>query len=455
MSGVPGKPEHMTNPHPPYCQFVPPWLLERLAQPGDRTTMTADPVVQAVEETLRTDIEIRAARAKAPLTTHKATKAAWAVYTAGSKQTLPGKLLRTAGDPENADPAVNEAATGGQAALDLFSQVYGRNSFDDAGAEVIMSVHYGVRYDNAFWNGTQLVFGDGDGQIFDRFTKPVDVLGHELSHAVTERTAGLVYSGEPGALNESMSDVFGICAKQRLLGQTAQQADWLIGEGIFLPGVQARALRDMAHPGTAYDDPKLGKDPQVGSYKDFIHTTNDNGGVHINSGIPNRAFQLAATSIGGSSAEGAGRIWYAALTGTDVGPNTDFAGFAAATVAAAGPHADAVRQAWTTVGVTPAAGSTSSGGTSAAPATVSVRRTGGFAGLTRTGELDLEGDDPRVDDVRRLVQRTDFASLNAQPTAPDAFSYTFSLPEHGEVTVAEPDLTHDLRRLVELLLDTE
>jgi hypothetical protein len=84
-----------------------------------------------------------------------------------------------------------------------------------------------------------------------------------------------------------------------------------------------------------------------------------------------------------------------------------------------------------------------------------VRRTGGFAGLTRTGELDLEGDDPRVDDVRRLVQRTDFASLNAQPTAPDAFSYTFSLPEHGEVTVAEPDLTHDLRRLVELLLDTE
>ena len=445
----------MTNPHPPYCQFVPPWLLERLAEPGDRATMTADPVAQAVAETLRTDAEIRAARAKAPVATRRTTKAAWAVYTAASTQTLPGKLMRTAGDPDSTDPAVNEAATGGQAALDLFSQVYGRDSFDDAGAEVIMSVHYGVRYDNAFWNGTQLVFGDGDGQVFDRFTKPIDVLGHELSHAVTERTAGLVYSGESGALNESMSDVFGICAKQRLLGQTAQQADWLIGEGIFLPGVQARALRDMAHPGTAYNDPRLGKDPQVGSYKDFVHTTNDNGGVHINSGIPNRAFQLAATGIGGSSAEGAGRIWYTALTGTDVGPNTDFAGFAAATVAAAGPHADAVRQAWTTVGVTPAAGSTGTGVAGAAPRTVSVRRTGGFAGLTRTGELDLAGDDPRVDDVRRLVQRTDFASLRAQPTAPDAFSYTFSLPDQDEVTVAEPSLTHDLRRLVELLLDTE
>jgi Thermolysin metallopeptidase, alpha-helical domain/Thermolysin metallopeptidase, catalytic domain len=446
----------MTKRHPPYCQFVPPWLLERLAEPGDRTTMTVDLVTQAIEQTLRTDAQIRASREAAPPhATKRATKPAWAVYTAASKQTLPGKLMRTAGDPDSTDPAVNEAATGGQAALDLFSQVYGRNSYDNAGAEVIMSVHYGQRYDNAFWNGTQLVFGDGDGTIFDRFTKPVDVLAHELSHAVTEHTAGLVYSDEPGALNESMSDVFGICAKQRLLGQTAQQADWLIGEGIFLPGVKARALRDMAHPGTAYDDPKLGKDPQVATYADYDHTTGDNGGVHINSGIPNRAFQLAATGIGGSSAEGAGKIWYAALTGKNVGPNTDFAGFAAATVAAAGTNADVVRQAWTTVGVTPAARSTSAASTTAAPASVAVRRSGGFAGMTRTGELNLEGDDPRVTTVRRIVQRTDFTAFSATSSVPDAFSYTFSLPDHEEVTVAEHELTHDLRRLVELLLDQE
>ncbi len=136
----------------------------------------------------------------------------------------------------------------------------------------------------------------------------------------------------------------------------------------------------MAHPGTAYDDPKLGKDPQVATYSDYDHTTDDNGGVHINSGIPNRAFQLAATRIGGSSAEGAGKIWYAALTGRDVGPNTDFAGFAAATVAAAGVHADVVRQAWTTVGVTPAAGSTSARKRATAPARVAVRRSGGLRG---------------------------------------------------------------------------
>ncbi|HET7725022.1 MAG TPA: protealysin inhibitor emfourin [Propionibacteriaceae bacterium] len=441
--------------HPLHCQFVPPWLLEHIAEPGDARTMAVDTVTEAVTHTLRTDEQIRAARAgKGKRPPRPAAKAAWAVYTASSTQNLPGTLMRTAGDPDSTDVAVNEAATGGQAALDMYSKVYGRDSYDGKGAEVVMSVHYGQRYDNAFWNGTQLVFGDGDGKIFGSFTKPVDVLGHELTHAVTEDTAGLVYSNEPGALNESMSDVFGICAKQRLLGQTADQADWLIGEGIFLPGVQARALRDMAHPGTAYDDPQLGKDPQVGSYADYVHTTSDNGGVHINSGIPNRAFQLAATGIGGSSAEGAGKIWYAALTGSGVGPNTDFAGFAAATIAAAGPHADVVRQAWTTVGVTPAAtaGSGRIGPKHLAPSSIGVRRTGGFAGVTKAGQLDLDGDDPRVEDVRRLVHRTDFSALSSGPAQADAFSYTFFLPEHDEVTVAEDDLTHDLRRLIELLL---
>ncbi len=210
----------------------------------------------------------------------------------------------------------------------------------------MLTVHYEQDYDNAFWNGEQLVFGDGDGKIFGSFTEPVDVLGHEFTHAVTQFTAALTYQGQSGALNESVSDCFGMCLKQRLLGQTADQADWLIGAGIFLPGIDARALRDMAHPGTAYDDPTLGKDPQVGDMADYVDTTDDNGGVHTNSGIPNRAFYLAATAIGGDTWEGAGQVWYAALTGGDVGADTDFAGFAAATIAAAGEHADAVRQAW-------------------------------------------------------------------------------------------------------------
>jgi hypothetical protein len=447
----------MTELTPHRCQFVPPYLLERLADPGAHPSLTVDPAARAAERTLTTDAVLRADRqaAKAAPSPAKAPTPDWTVYTAHNKQTLPGTRMRSAGEPENADAAVNEAATGGQAALDLFKDVYGRGSYDGKGAQVVMTVHYGKNYDNAFWNGTQLVFGDGDGVVFDRFTKPIDVLGHELSHAVTESTAGLVYSGQPGALNESMSDVFGICAKQRLLGQTADEADWLIGAGIFLPGIDARALRDMAHPGTAYDDARLGKDPQVGDLADYVDTTDDNGGVHINSGIPNRAFYLSATAIGGSAAEGAGQIWYDALTSPAVGPRTDFAGFAAATVAAAGAHAILVRKAWLAVGVTPTSSPRPKAPTTPATGQVSVRRSGGFAGRTLTGELDLDGDDPRASKVRRLVKRASFTSSDPEGARPDAFSYTFCVPEHGEVTVAEHDLTKDLRRLAALLLDDE
>jgi Zn-dependent metalloprotease len=334
------------------CSFVPPFLLERLA--GSSHDAAADG-----RRTLARDREFRAGRVRpahgAPTGDEAATTAAdvaaWVVHTARNGSTLPGDTVRAAGAPTSGDASVDEAADGITATLSMYDEAFSRSSYDDKGAQVVLTVHYEQGYDNAFWNGEQLVFGDGDGKVFGTFTKPIDVLGHEFTHAVTQFTAGLTYQGQSGALNESVSDCFGISVKQRLLGQTADQADWLIGEGIFLPGVQARGLRDMAHPGTAYDDPSLGKDPQVGDMADYVDTTDDNGGVHTNSGIPNRAFYLAATAIGGDTWEGAGQIWYAALTGGQVGADSDFAGFAAVTVAVAGEHADAVRQAWTTVGV--------------------------------------------------------------------------------------------------------
>ena len=281
------------------------------------------------------------------------------------------------------------------------------------------------------------------------------MLGHEFTHAVTQFTAALTYQDQPGALNESVSDCFGMCVKQRLLGQTADQADWLVGEGIFLPGVNARALRDMAHPGTAYDDPTLGKDPQVGDMSDYVDTTDDNGGVHTNSGIPNRAFYLAATAIGGDTWEGAGQVWYAALTGGQVGADTDFAGFAAATIGAAGDHADAVRQAWSTVGVDPSrTGSGLSGGTPAAPDVVRVRRTGGIAGRTLEGSVDLSADDPRAASARELVDRLDLSAEVDAETFPDAFSYTFEVGGRA-VTVPQQRLSNDQRALADLLLHAD
>ena len=257
------------------------------------------------------------------------------VYDAHGTETLPGTRVRDADDPATGDAAVDEAHDHAGVAWDLFADVFARPSVDGQGTPLSVTVHYGRDYDNAFWDGTQLVFGDGDGQVFDRFTKPVDVTVHEFTHGVTQFTAGLTYQGQSGALNESVSDVFASMAKQRVLGQTADQADWLIGEGLFLPDVKATALRSMLAPGTAYDDPRLGRDPQVGSMDAYVDTAEDSGGVHINSGIPNRAFALAAQAVGGHSWERPGQVWYAAITGGDVTPSTDFAGFARATVDAA------------------------------------------------------------------------------------------------------------------------
>ncbi len=410
------------------CSFVPPYLLRRLAE-----------VDVAAASSLATDELIRAARESGERPPTPATAPpAWTVHTADNTEELPGRPVRSAGDGESGDVAVDEAAAGITASLALLSEVFGRSSYDDRGAPVSATVHYGRDYVNAFWDGIQLVFGDGDGRVFERFTKPVDVLGHELAHALTEHSAGLVYRDQPGALNESVSDVFASCLKQRLLGQDVMEADWLIGAELFRPTVQARALRDMAAPGTAYDDPQLGRDPQVGHLDDYVQTDDDNGGVHINSGIPNRAFQLASTAIGGRSWEGAGQIWMAALTGDVVRPDSDFAAFARATVAAAGDHVHAVRQAWREVGVRPGQG-------------VRVRRTGGFIGRPVEAAVDLDSDDTRAGELRDLLGRVGGRSVKGSAPYPDGFTYEFDL--EGETRrVFERDLTPELRRIAELVL---
>ncbi len=203
-----------------------------------------------------------------------------------------------------------------------------------------------------------MVFGDGDGEIFNRFTRSLDVVAHELTHGVIESEAGLLYSDQSGALNESLSDVFGVLVKQFSLKQTADQADWLIGAELLTDKVSGSALRSMANPGSAYDDPLLGKDPQPAHMRDFIDTRDDNGGVHLNSGIPNRAFYLAARALGGYAWEKAGRIWYDTLCDQRLAKDADFVAFAGLTLDNAvirfdvgSSEVQAVRQAWTDVGV--------------------------------------------------------------------------------------------------------
>jgi Zn-dependent metalloprotease len=219
-------------------------------------------------------------------------------------------------------------------------------------------VHYGEEYPNAFWDGRRMVFGDGDGELFLRFTRSLEVIGHELGHGVVEDEAALEYFGQAGALNEHVADVAGAMVKQHELGQTAAEADWLIGAELRGPEFEGDALRSMKAPGTAYDDPRLGKDPQPDHWDGYVRTQEDNGGVHINSGIPNKAFHLLATHFGGHTWERAGRIWYQALRHAELTPTATFRQFARLTHRAAGvrhgpdsEEAAAVVEAWAAVGI--------------------------------------------------------------------------------------------------------
>lgn len=343
----------------PWCSgVIPPYMLDRLAQHASarvRERARATLRIEQQERSLRPSRAGVVAGVRAPASPVRPPgQIDRAIYSAANGIALPGHLVRAEGQPPSGDVAADEAYAHLGATYNLFWKVYRRHSIDNAGMPLVGTVHYGDDYDNAFWNGAQMVFGDGDGEIFNRFTVAVDIVGHELSHGIIDHEAGLVYQGQSGALNESLSDVFGSLVKQHQAGQTAEQADWLIGAGLFTSAVNARALRSMAQPGTAYDDPALGKDPQPAHMSDYVHTDDDNGGVHINSGIPNRAFYLAATALGGHAWERAGRVWYDTLRDRRLGAHPDFTTFANLTLQAASADAAtraAVHQAWRAVGV--------------------------------------------------------------------------------------------------------
>lgn len=339
--------------------IIPPHMLKNISERGSEEQKRAALASLSASSRIREQriAYVRAMVAKPALSAAVAGKQR-AVYTANNGTALPGTLVRDEGAPPSADIAVNEAYDGAGATYDLFWDIYQRNSVDGRGLRLNSTVHYDKNYDNAFWNGQQMVYGDGDGQLFNRFTISIDVIGHELTHGVTQYTSNLDYNNQSGALNESISDIFGSLVKQRTLGQTADQADWLIGAGLLTLNVRGVALRSMKAPGTAYNDPVLGKDPQPADMKDYVTTSEDNGGVHINSGIPNRAFYLMAVEMGGFAWEKAGRIWYVAAR-DKFASNTDFQSAANLTFQAAGElygqgsaEQQAVQNGWSGVGIT-------------------------------------------------------------------------------------------------------
>jgi Zn-dependent metalloprotease len=370
---------HTSQHHPLYC-IIPPHMLEQIAQNGTPNQKALAQQTLAMTESFRLE---RQAIAKGEIPSGAVSMAPGPaaaggvkqrfVYTANNTSTLPGQLVRQEGSSPSGDVAVNEAYDGAGYTYDLFWNIYQRNSIDNQGMSLLSTVHYQRGYDNAFWNGQQMVYGDGDEglppaqQLFNRFTISVDVIGHELTHGVTEHEANLVYSNQSGALNESWSDVFGSLVKQNRNNQTARNADWIIGEGLFTANVHGVGIRSMKAPGTAYDDPVLGKDPQPATMSGYVSTTQDNGGVHLNSGIPNHAFYVTAYEIDGYAWEKAGKIWYTTLT-SRLSSTASFQDAANATYAVAGDlyganslEQQAVQKGWAEVGITVGGSTTTPG----------------------------------------------------------------------------------------------
>ncbi len=340
--------------HPIQC-IIPPYMLEELARSPDRKIR--DQAIAGLSQSAA----VRAVRAFA----QKEPGMMAMPSPSATKNRLPGKLVRSEGEKKSADAAVNEAYDFSGDTYDFYKEVCGRNSLDDDGMTLLSSVHVAEsdgtgKYqplDNAFWDGGQMAYGDGDGQIFQRFTRSLDVVAHELTHGVQSFTSNLDYRGQSGALNEHFSDVFGVLVRQWRRGESVAKASWLIGVEVLVPAPTRRAIRDMEHPGTAYaDDPELGTDPQPAHMKSLYTGGADNGGVHLNSGIPNRAFVLVAKALGGNAWETAGRIWFDAML--QLSRNSQFKDMASITEQIAGDTSrfgkDAkktVKEAWKKVGL--------------------------------------------------------------------------------------------------------
>ena len=237
---------------------------------------------------------------------------------------------------------------------DFFHNMLHRESYDNKNILVNVFMNFGIAYNNAFYDGANLAFGEGDGLYFKTFILP-DIAAHEFTHAVQDYEAAFRYYGQSGALNEHISDVFGIAFDQLYKKQDVTTSKWLIGEGLWTPRVNGVALRSMKDPGTAYNDSVVGSDPQPAHMNNYVKTSDDDGGVHINSGIPNKAFYLANMAVGGKiQYNKIGRIWYdTILKKNGLGELTDFQTFAKATLRQAKrmKMENVIIDAWKQVGI--------------------------------------------------------------------------------------------------------
>jgi Zn-dependent metalloprotease len=297
---------------PDRCSFVPPHILDHIARVQAREGLEPSSAQRSavVSEQFR-----RARQTPTPAVPGTAVVAGPEVAPPGLTVPQPGsggrliyddqhnwpptydvQFIRGEGDPAVAGQNANKAYDDLGLVRRYYRDKLGRNSIDNAGLNIKANVNLGVDFDNAFWEPNLLLMAYGNGGfLFKDLTGDLDVSGHELTHGVTQFTAGLIYNYyQSGALNESFSDMLGSAIDAWANNRAADAHNWLIGEDIMADQFSGEALRSMAEPGTAYDNPILGRDPQPRDMSGYYEPADP----HIMSGITNRWFYLICVEIG-------------------------------------------------------------------------------------------------------------------------------------------------------------
>lgn len=352
------------KPAQPICYIIPPHMSEKLEEHQHQNPTTHRNHNHNIREHRSSLCHSVALHSFAFLKAQESIPS-FSVYTANNEISGPVTLVRKGTDTPTNDPEVNAAFDGAQGTWNFYQTLFDRNSVDSHGMNLKSVVHYGKNYDNAFWDGRQMVYGNGDGTVFNSFTTCLDVIGHELTHGITQYLSNLAHQNEQGALNEHLSDAFGLSFKHwkittdaKAAGRPVPLLNDLIGEGLIMDVKNKHfSLRSLASPGKAYvNHPVLGTDPQPATMDAYLHTKEDNGGVHINSGIPNHAFWLVHTQLEENLWGKPAQIWYDAAT--KIKSTTNFKEFANETISSAqqlfgkgSKEEAAVQGAWKTVKV--------------------------------------------------------------------------------------------------------
>ena len=302
------------------CHIIPPFIIDELIKAGVDLSTQDKALSRKFRERRAQQLAFRSS--ESALVTPPTKKADRFVYDSKTTQNQRFLLVRKESGAASADRVVNTVYENVGLVRSYYKTTFNYLSVDNHGADLITNVHFGKAYANAFWDGDEMTFGDGDGQLFINLANALDVTAHELTHGVVQYTAGLNYQGQSGALNEHFADVFASAIKQVVKKQTASTADWLIGDEIMGPQLKGQALRSMKAPGTAYNNQLMGKDPQPAHMDTIYKGSADNGGVHINSGIPNKVFYLVAKEIG---TDKAALLWFETLK--TLKPTTNFKSF--------------------------------------------------------------------------------------------------------------------------------